>query len=301
MTGVARPPGRPCREAVGLISKPPLLKPDAAGVRAALPPFVETALTVFVAARRRSHALAPARLHAAPMPFVRHKMLMLAVLAAMLLLALAGCADKRGGSIPYEVGKFNAPDPVAAIAAENAYRTGPGDTLAILVVRVPDLSGEATVDPSGDITLPLLGKLAAIGKTTDQLGTEIAAKLSAKYLQNPEVHVALKSSSSQRITVDGAIAQPGIYPIAGSTTLLQAIAQAKGTTADANARKVAVFRTINGQRQAAAFDLTDIRRGKAADPPIYGNDIIVVDGSVTRARFRDLLQTLPLISLFRPF
>lgn len=225
----------------------------------------------------------------------------LAVFALIALVALGGCADRRGGTIPYDGAKLGAPDPIAAITAENAYRTAPGDTLTILVVRVPDLSGDTTIDPSGDITMPLLGKVSAIGKTTDQLGAEIGARLGAKYLQNPEVHVGLKASASQRITVDGSVAQPGIYPIAGSTTLLQAIAQAKGTTADANARKVAVFRTVNGQRQAAAFDLTDIRRGKADDPQIFGNDIIVVDGSVTRARFRDLLSTLPLLSVFRPF
>lgn len=229
------------------------------------------------------------------------KIAVIAVVALMLVLALGGCADKRGGTIPYGVQQFSAPDPVAAVASENAYRAGPGDTLSILVVRVPDLSGDATIDQSGDITLPLLGKVSAIGKTTDQLATDLASKLSAKYLQNPEVHVALKASSSQRITVDGSVGAPGIYPIAGSTTLLQAVALAKGTTTEANPRKIAIFRTINGQRQAAAFDLTDIRRGKAPDPQIFGNDIIVVDGSANKAALKNVLQTLPLISIFRPF
>lgn len=222
-------------------------------------------------------------------------------MALVAALSLGGCADKRGGSIPYEANTFKAPDPVAAIKAEDAYRTAPGDTLTVVVVRVPDMSGDVTIDPSGDITMPLLGKFAAMGKTTDQIATEIAGKLGAKYLQNPQVQVAIKASASQRVTVDGSVAQPGIYPIAGSTTLLQVIAQARGPTADANPRKVAVFRTINGQRQAAAFDLTDIRRGKAKDPEIFGNDIVVVDGSSSKAAFKSLLQTLPLVSLFRPF
>ena len=228
-------------------------------------------------------------------------LLALATLCLATVLMLGGCADTRGGTIPYGVAKFNSPDPVTAVAAENAYRTGPGDTLSIAVMRVPDLSGDAVIDPSGDITMPLIGKVPAIGKTTDQLASEITGRLSAKYLQNPEVRVALKASSSQRITVDGSVNGPGIYAIAGSTTLLQAIALAKGTSADANSRKVAIFRTIGGQRQAAAFDLTDIRRGKAADPEVFGNDIIVVDGSSSKAALKNVLQTIPLISLFRPF
>jgi polysaccharide export outer membrane protein len=252
---------------------------------------METNVTAHVDAAKQSQ----------PVALVPRKFMASLLLSLAAGLALAGCADHRGGDIPYDASHFKAPDPVVAVAAENAYRTGPGDTVTIVVMRVPDLSGDATIDPTGDITMPLIGKVPAIGKTTDQLASEISAKLSAKYLQNPEVRVALKASSSQHVTVDGSVNGPGIYPIAGSTTLLQAIAIAKGTAPDANSRKVAVFRTINGQRQAAAFDLTDIRRGKAPDPEIFGNDIIVVDGSVSKARFKDLLSTIPLISIFRPF
>ncbi len=52
---------------------------------------------------------------------------------------------------------------------------------------------------------------------------------------------------------------------------------------------------------AAAFDLQAIRRAEAEDPPIYGNDIIIVDGSQARQMFRDLLSAIPLIGIFRPF
>jgi polysaccharide export outer membrane protein len=83
-------------------------------------------------------------------------------------------------------------------------------------------------------------------------------------------------------------------------TLIQAIALARGTTQDANPRRVAVFRTIGGQRQAAAFDLTAIRRGEANDPPIYPGDIVVVDGSRVKEVQRQILQTIPLLAIFGP-
>ena len=70
---------------------------------------------------------------------------------------------------------------------------------------------------------------------------------------------------------------------------------------DANARRIAVFRTIGGQRQAAAFDLVSIRRGQVTDPKIYPGDIIVVDGNSVKAAYRQILNSFPMLSIFRPF
>lgn len=222
-------------------------------------------------------------------------------LAFMVSLTLAACADKRGGTVPYGVQDFGSPDAPVALKTDDSYHIGPGDTLTVVVFRVPDLSGDVTVDVTGNFAMPLIGQVEATGKTTDQLSSELATRLGAKYLQSPEVRVAVKSATSQRVTIDGSVKQAGIYPLAGSTTLIQAIALARGTDTDANPRRVVVFRMIKGQRQAASFDLTDIRRGTQPDPEIFGNDIIVVDGSKARQNFRDALSTVPLLAIFRPF
>ncbi len=95
------------------------------------------------------------------------------------------------------------------------------------------------------------------------------SSLGQKYFEHPDVSVAIKQSTAHVVTVDGAVNQAGQYPVGGPMTLIQAVALARGTTEDANPRRVAVFRTIGGQRQAAAFDLTAIRRGEASDPQIY--------------------------------
>jgi polysaccharide export outer membrane protein len=88
--------------------------------------------------------------------------------------------------------------------------------------------------------------------------------------------------------------------VGGPITLIQAIAMARGTTEDANARRVAVFRTIGGKRQAAAFDLTAIRRGESPDPQIYPGDIVVVDGSRVKSVQKQILQSIPLLAIFGP-
>jgi polysaccharide export outer membrane protein len=84
-------------------------------------------------------------------------------------------------------------------------------------------------------------------------------------------------------------------------TLLQSLAMAKGPTENANPRRVAVFRQRSGQRVAAAFDLTAIRRGEAEDPKVYAGDIVVVDGSQIKQIQREVLQTLPILGIFNPF
>ena len=84
-----------------------------------------------------------------------------------------------------------------------------------------------------------------------------------------------------------------MFIVKGPTTLLQAVAMAKGTTEDANPSRVVVFRTIRGEKMAGAFDLQDIRRAKAEDPVIYGNDIVIVDGSRARQMYRELMSIAP--------
>ena len=222
------------------------------------------------------------------------------VLALGAIATISGCAPQRGGSVPYDVKNFGAPD-APTIDATQVYRVGPGDVLSVTVYRVPNLSGDLQVDTLGAITMPLIGAVPVQGRSSAEIAQDLTKRLGDKYLQSPEIQVVVKESQSQRVTVDGAVTQPGIYPIQGNTSLVQAIAMARGPNDDSNPRRVVVFRTINGQRMAAAFDLVDIRHGEQPDPVIFGSDVIIVDGSKARQRFRDILSTVPLIALFRPF
>lgn len=220
------------------------------------------------------------------------------VLMIGLVLLLAACAGGRGGSISYDSTGFVAPDAPKVVAVDATYKLAPLDTVTVTVFQVPDLSHDYVVDQSGHLTMPLLGHVNAVGLTTVELSATISKELDAKYLRNPNVTVALKSSISRVFTVDGSVRQPGVYELNSSMSLVQAIAVAKGTDELANPRRVAIFRMIGGRRSAAAFDLVSIRRGEAADPTVYAGDTIVVDGSGVKAAQRTFLQSLPLASIF---
>jgi len=227
------------------------------------------------------------------------RLMLLAALVAVLTI-LAGCAGSRGGPIPYDV-KLAAPDAPSVLTLEDDYKISPLDTLKVSVFQVPDLSGDFEVDLTGHIALPLVGNVKAVDLTTAQLDAKLTQQLGARYLQNPDVSVGVKSSSSRTVTVDGSVRQPGAIQVNGETTLMRVIAQARGTDENANPRRVAVFRRVQGQQMAAAFDLTSIRRGRSEDPRVYAGDIVVVDGSSVKAAQREILQALPILSIFRPF
>jgi polysaccharide export outer membrane protein len=212
----------------------------------------------------------------------------------------AACADKPGGPIPYNQ-TFAAPDPTPIVALEAGYKIAPLDTVTVKVFKMPDLSGDYEVDLTGHISMPLIGEVPAVEVTTAELDRRLTEKLGAKYLENPDISVGVKASTRRSVTVDGAVKSSGSFPVSGPMTLMQAIALAGGPTEDANARRVAVFRTISGKRQAAAFDLTSIRRGQAEDPQIYPGDIVVIDGSGIKDTQKRILQHLPILSIFRPF
>jgi len=214
---------------------------------------------------------------------------------------LAGCADKRGGPIAYSPSNFGVPDAPTVVPLGAGYKIAPLDTLSIKVFKMPDLSGDFEVDLTGQISIPLIGSITATDYTTAQLDEQLTQRLGAKYLENPDVSVGIKSSTSRSVTVDGAVNKAGGFPINGPVTLMQAVAQAGGASPEANIRRVAVFRQIAGKRQAAAFDLASIRRGEMADPQVYAGDIVIVDGSSIKALQKQILNSLPIVSMFKPF
>ena len=217
-----------------------------------------------------------------------------------LVAALSACADRKGGPIPYDV-SLAVPDAPKIVPLEQDYRIAPLDTLSVKVFKMPDLTGDYQVDLTGNISMPLIGNVQVAELTTTELDQRLKQLYGARYLENPDISVGVKASTRRSVTVDGAVKNSGSFAIAGPVSLIQAIAQAGGTAEDANPRRVAIFRSIGGKRQAAAFDLTDIRRGLAQDPTIYPGDIVVVDGSRVKATQKAILSNMPLLSIFRPF
>jgi polysaccharide biosynthesis/export protein len=218
-------------------------------------------------------------------------------------LAACGGSQQLGGpgslSDVQVVESDNLPEPTRLDLFEQnrPYLIGPFDKLTIDVFGIEELSKqEVQADAGGRISFPLAGIMQAAGKTPGELEEEIEARLRGQYVRDPQVTVNLKETVSQVVTVDGQVREPGLYPVIGKMTLMRAVAVAKGTAEFAKLDDVVVFRTVNGQKMAALYNLKAIRRGYYNDPEIFANDVVVVGDSTARRLFKDALQLVPLVT-----
>ena len=192
--------------------------------------------------------------------------------------------------------------PASAAGELPSYKIGVLDVLSIRVFQEPELSFEqVAVDAAGTINYPLVGEITAVDKTVIELSDEIETRLGARFIRDPQVVVGVVSSAGQRVTVEGQVNEPGVYEVAGSSSLLESVARAKGLTNLAVDDEVVVFRVVEGQRMGAVFDLKAIREGRAADPQILGGDSIVVGFSAVRGIYQDFLRAAPIFNVFTRF
>lgn len=224
------------------------------------------------------------------------------VVLVCLLLATAGCAASlRGPNVRMGEDAYSVIPPPSPETAAMDYSIGPLDTLDINVFNEPEITSKGVpVDAVGNLALPLIGRVRASGMTATALADMLRDRY-GRYYVDPQITVIVTSSVSQRVTVQGQVEEPGLYDVRGGTTLLDAIALAKGETEVAALREVLILRTVDGKRMAAMFDLNRIRRGDDPDPAILGKDVIVVGHSNVKQAWQDTLRAAPLLNVFTQF
>jgi protein involved in polysaccharide export with SLBB domain len=122
----------------------------------------------------------------------------------------------------------------------------PGDVIRLKIWREPDLSGDFTVAQNGDAQLPKIGAVPASMLTADSLTRYIRSSYET-YLRNPTIEITLM----RRITVTGAVRNPGLYPVDPTMTVGDAVALAGGATPDGRLDRVTLSR--NGKRYNVAL------------------------------------------------
>jgi len=152
----------------------------------------------------------------------------------------------------------------AAEAQEKDYLIGPGDVLQVFVWKETELTKDVTVRYDGKVTLPLLGDVAAAGRTTEQIASDLQARL-GRFVSSPQVTVAVSQPHSKRIFVVGQVAHAGAFPLIGPTTFLQALALAGGFQQFAKSDRVIVVRQSGGSQVLVKVDYKKIESGTDID------------------------------------
>jgi polysaccharide biosynthesis/export protein len=228
------------------------------------------------------------------------KKLFVAMMMAALVSACASTPPLEASSTNVTVTDATAlPSPTGIVddPAADIYRLGPLDLVVVDVFGFETLTNRRfQVDASGNISIPIGGSVSVGGLTTAEAEQRIRQRLREGHVRNPQVSVNLDTTNSRFVTVDGEVELPGNYPLVNNMTLMRAIAAARGGNEFASLERVVIFRTVNGQRMAALYDLAAIRRGAYADPRVYSQDVIVVGNSPARRIFSSLVQASTLLT-----
>ncbi len=163
------------------------------------------------------------------------------------------------------------------------YRLGPADEIAVRVRLEPDYSIErAKISPDGRVFHPLLGDVVAGGLTVEQLTRKLKQDL-LRYIKQPEVSVQLLEAKSAKVGVLGEVGHPGILPMAGPMTVLDAITQAGGFARTGSRNNVSLIRqSQTGKYQTLSVDVKKLLAGKAdaeENLPLQPGDTVIVHGN----------------------
>lgn len=149
---------------------------------------------------------------------------------------------------------------------DGSYTLGSGDRVKVIVFGEQDLSGEFELDGQGAFSMPLIGTIQAGLQTPRRLEANIADRLRAGYLKNPQVSVEVLNYRPFYIL--GEVNNPGSYPYRTGMTVLNAAALAGGFT------------------YRADEDDIEISRGDEGDAQVMPPETVVQPGDVIRVNER---------------
>ena len=185
-----------------------------------------------------------------------------AILCLLAALALSGCASRSGpvaamqprsdlDSLAYGQPYGSGPRVAVVYAAapmpatyDAAYRLDAGDKLRVVVYGQEGLTNTYAIDAGGAITMPLIGAVAARGKTPAALAADISARLRNGYIREPSV--AVEVETYRPFFILGEVAAPGQYPYVPNMSVESAVAIAGGFSPRARRDSVTLTHTDAG-------------------------------------------------------
>jgi polysaccharide export outer membrane protein len=144
------------------------------------------------------------------------------IFIAVIGAGLLGGADRMEGQ-----------DSPPAMHVPSTYTLGPNDQISFWGIDADEIvNKQFRIDPEGDVSLPMVGRLRAAGLTIRQFEEVLNKRLSA-YIREPHIVVTVVEFRSQPVSVVGAVKSPGTHQLEGRKTLVEIISLAGGFREDA--------------------------------------------------------------------
>lgn len=160
-----------------------------------------------------------------------------------------------GGNYSYAEGK------TIRISSGSTFYLGPGDVLEISVWKDEALTKQVVVRPDGMISFPLIGQIAAEGRTVEELQTEVQRRIS-RYVPDAPVTILVVEIGSPKIYVVGKVNKPGVYIMGHFLRVMQALAMAGGTTTFADRDDIMIIREEKGRQIIMKFNYDKVASGR---------------------------------------
>jgi protein involved in polysaccharide export with SLBB domain len=157
----------------------------------------------------------------------------------------------------------------------------PGDVVKLWVWREEEMTGEFPVPETGVIVFPKIGPWRVIGRSTTTLKEELLAEY-RKYLRNPSIEVTFL----RRVSVLGAVREPGLYPVDETMSVASVLALAGGATENGKPDHVELFR--DGTKLVTRIS----QRTRISELPLRSGDQLYVPERSWVSRNSALVSTL---------
>ena len=176
-----------------------------------------------------------------------------------------------------------AAQPAAPPTETSKYLIGPGDMLQVSVWHNPELSTQVPVRPDGRISTPLVTDVVAAGRTPEELGHDIEARLK-KYVSDPLVTVIVSNfvgPYSQQVRIVGEATTPKSLPYLSHMSVLDAMIAVGGLTPYASGNRAKLVRKVNGKETETTLRLSDLLKSGdlSANTELQPGDIIIIPQS----------------------
>lgn len=153
------------------------------------------------------------------------------------------------------------------------YKIRQGDVLDVSVWGDETLVKVIRVLPDGSVSFPLAGNVPVAGFSSFEIEARITKKLKA-FLPDPEVTVIVQSTDGNRVYILGKVNTPGVIPLQGPMTVLQALSISGGFDRFADLDEIKILRG----KKVLEVHYTDLIQGENLDSnyDLQANDTILV-------------------------